>query len=96
MNPTFQGFGQSYLSSTAGVALALAAVVLIVSFTVVSRRNKRKYDFDVRPLWTEVTLTALYSGLVIGFGHYHAPVSGCAGSGGTLDYYRSLLRLYLQ
>ena len=67
MNPTFQGFGQAYLSSTAGVALALVAVVLIVSFTVVSRRNKRKYDFDVRPLWTEVTLTALYSGLVIGF-----------------------------
>ena len=67
MNPTFQGFGQAYLSSAAGIALAVAAVALIILYTVVSRRNKLKYDFPVRPLWAEAVLTTLYSGLAVGF-----------------------------
>jgi D-xylose transport system permease protein len=67
MNPTFQGLGQAYLSPAAGIALAVAAVALIILYTVVSRRNKLKYDFPVRPLWAEAVLTTLYSGLAVGF-----------------------------
>ncbi|NMB46672.1 MAG: sugar ABC transporter permease [Firmicutes bacterium] len=67
MDPTFQGFGQAYLSRTTGIVLAIVAVAVIVLFTMVSRRNKLKYDFAVKPLWTELVLTALYSGLAIGF-----------------------------
>lgn len=67
MNPTFQGLGQAYLSHTTGIALAIASVALIIVYTIMSRRNKLKYDFPVKPLWTEVVLIVLYSGLVIGF-----------------------------
>ena len=34
---------------------------------MVSRRNKLKYDFPVRPLWAEILLTAVYSALIVGF-----------------------------
>ncbi|HXL04992.1 MAG TPA: sugar ABC transporter permease [Bacillota bacterium] len=67
MNPTFQGLGQAYLSHTTGIALAIASVALIIVYTIMSSRNKLKYDFPVKPLWTEVVLIVLYSGLVIGF-----------------------------
>ncbi len=67
MDPTFQGFGQAYLSHAAGIVLAILAVAVIVLFTVVSRRNKLKYDFPVRPLWAEILLTAVYSALIVGF-----------------------------
>ncbi len=67
MNPTFQWLGQAYLSAVAGVVLAIAAVALIIAYTFVSRRNKLKYEFPVKPLWAEVGLAAFYSGLAIGF-----------------------------
>lgn len=67
MDSSFQSFGQAYLSHTAGILLAILAVAMIIVFTVVSRRNKLKYDFPVRPLWTEVLLTAIYCALAVGF-----------------------------
>ncbi|HHY31404.1 MAG TPA: sugar ABC transporter permease [Firmicutes bacterium] len=67
MDPSFQSLGQAYLSHTAGIALAAVAVALIVWFTVASRRNKIKYGFPARPLWSEALLTAIYCVLVVGF-----------------------------
>jgi len=96
MNPTFQGFGQAYLSGTTGIALTVVAVVLIASFAVVSRRNKQKYDFAVRPLWDRSHLDCSLLRIGDRFCHYHAPYRGVPVPVVLLDYYSSILCLYLQ
>lgn len=67
MNVTFQQIGQAYLSTAAGVVFATVGVALVVFYTFVSRRNRVKYGFPVKPLWADVALTMFYSALVVGF-----------------------------
>jgi D-xylose transport system permease protein len=45
-----------------GIALCVGIVAMLVS----SRRQRRKYDFPLRPMWAEVTLAAIGCGAVLG------------------------------
>ena len=67
MHPSFRNLGQSYLSTTTGIVLAVLAVVGIFAGAWITRRNRGKYGLAIRPLWIDLLIAGVYSALAILF-----------------------------
>ena len=67
MHPSFRNLGQSYLSTTTGIVLAVLAVVGIFAGAWITRRNRGKYGLAIRPLWIDLLIAGVYSALTILF-----------------------------
>lgn len=67
MDPSFRGLGQAYLSTSMGIILAVLAVGAIALSIGLRRRNRTKYGLSVNPLWQDLLIGAIYSGLVLLF-----------------------------
>lgn len=62
LDPTFQligGGAQGSVGGTLSWVLGLAGCVAIVALLINGRRQRRRYGFQVRPMWAEVLLGAL-------------------------------------
>lgn len=65
--PAFSQIAQGYLSPTVGWILA-ALVVALLFFTMArGRLKKRKYGFELAPLYLDVLKNVLFSALVVGY-----------------------------
>jgi D-xylose transport system permease protein len=69
MDPTFDLIGGGALGSVGGLItwiLGIVGCVAIVVFMVNSRRQRRRYNFPVRPMWAEAVLGIAGCGIVLG------------------------------
>ena len=69
LHPTYQLLGGGPIGSIgemASWAVAILACVGIVYSLVASRRRRKRYGFQVRPMWAEVTLIIVACGAVLG------------------------------
>ena len=69
LHPTYQLLGGGPVGSIgemASWAVAILASVGIVYSLVASRRRRKRYGFQVRPMWAEVTLIIVACGAVLG------------------------------
>lgn len=48
-------------------ALGLIAILVLVASTYLSRRRRKEFDFQVKPLWADLIMLTLYSGIIIAF-----------------------------
>ncbi len=65
--PIFAVIGQGYLPPMAGWILG-AAVVILLFYTMFSgRQKKRRYGFELGPLYMDILKTALFAVLVLGY-----------------------------
>jgi D-xylose transport system permease protein len=68
MDPTFDLIGGGALGSVGGLItwiLGIVGCVAIVVFMVNSRRQRRRYNFPVRPMWAEAVLGIAGCGIVL-------------------------------
>ena len=69
LDPSFQligGGSQGSLGGTLTWAVAVVGCIAIVALLVSSRRQRRRYDFPVRPMWAEVLLGVVGCAAVLG------------------------------
>jgi len=69
LDPTFQLIGGGALGSIGGTitwVLGIVGCVAIVALLINGRRQRRRYDFPVRPVWAEVLLGIVGSAAVLG------------------------------
>jgi D-xylose transport system permease protein len=65
--PTLAVIGQGYLPDYVGWIIA-AIVVALLFFTMFrGRRNKRRYGFEVAPIYLDILKTVLFSAVVVGY-----------------------------
>jgi D-xylose transport system permease protein len=70
MNETFQLLGggvDGAIGSTWSWIFGLVAITILCATTYASRRRRQEFDFNVKPLWAELLMLAVYSGLIISF-----------------------------
>ncbi len=65
--PSFSWIGQGYLKPTHGWIVAAGVVVLLFYTMFNSRQKKRRYGFELSPLYMDVLKTALYSVLILAY-----------------------------
>jgi D-xylose transport system permease protein len=65
--PEFAVIGQGYLPPYVGWIIAGLVVALLFITMFNSRRKKRRYGFELAPLYLDLLKTVLFSGLVIGY-----------------------------
>ncbi|MEJ5311539.1 MAG: sugar ABC transporter permease [Anaerolineae bacterium] len=63
--PLFSWIGQGYLKPIAGWVVALGVIVLLFYTMFNSRQKKRRYGFELSPLYMDILKTALYSVLIL-------------------------------
>ncbi|MBN1935372.1 MAG: sugar ABC transporter permease [Anaerolineae bacterium] len=63
--PLFSWIGQGYLRPTAGWIVAIGVIVLLFYTMFNSRQKKRRYGFELSPLYMDILKTALYSVLLL-------------------------------
>jgi len=63
--PLFSWIGQGYLKPTAGWVVAIGVIVLLFYTMFNSRQKKRRYGFELSPLYMDILKTALYSVLIL-------------------------------
>jgi D-xylose transport system permease protein len=69
LDPTFQllgGGAQGSVGETITWILGIAGCVAIIGLLWNGRRNRRRYDFPVRPMWAEVLLAVVGSAISLG------------------------------
>ncbi len=69
LDPTFQFIGGGALGSvgeTITWALGILGCLAIIAILYNGRRNRRRYDFPVRPMWAEVLLAVVGSAIALG------------------------------
>jgi len=65
--PLFSWIGQGYLRPTAGWIVAVGVIVALFYSMFSSRQKKRRYGFELSPLYMDILKTALYSVLLVGY-----------------------------
>ena len=65
--PALAVIAQAYLPQYVGWIIAAIVVVLLIFSTVSGRRRKRRYGFELAPLYLDVLKTVLFAGLVVGY-----------------------------
>ncbi|MGC9393623.1 MAG: sugar ABC transporter permease [Anaerolineae bacterium] len=65
--PLFSWIGQGYLEPTIGWIVAAGVIVLLFYTIFNSRQKKRRYGFELSPLYMDVLKTALYSVLILAY-----------------------------
>ena len=65
--PLFSWIGQGYLKPTAGWIVAAGVIVLLFYTMFNSRQKKRRYGFELSPLYLDVLKTVLYSVLIVAY-----------------------------
>jgi len=65
--PLFSWIGQGYLSPTAGWIVAVGVIVGLFYTMFNSRQKKRRYGFELSPLYMDVLRTALYVVLIVAY-----------------------------
>jgi D-xylose transport system permease protein len=65
--PLFSWIGQGYLKPTAGWIVAAGVVVALFYTMFNSRQKKRRYGFELSPLYMDILKTALYSVLIVAY-----------------------------
>jgi len=63
--PLFSWIGQGYLKPTQGWIVAIGVIVLLFYTMFNSRQKKRRYGFELSPLYMDILKTALYSVLIM-------------------------------
>ncbi len=63
--PLFSWIGQGYLEVPTGWIVAIGVVVLLFYTMFNSRQKKRRYGFELSPLYMDILKTALYSVLLL-------------------------------
>ncbi len=63
--PLFSWIGQGYLKTTQGWIVAIVVVALLFYTMFNSRQKKRRYGFELSPLYMDILKTALYSVLIL-------------------------------
>jgi D-xylose transport system permease protein len=69
MDSTFRlvgGGAGGAIGETLSLAVGVLACVGIIALLVLSRRQRRKYGFPLRPMWAEVALAGIGSAMVLG------------------------------
>jgi len=69
LDPTFQligGGAQGSLGGTLTWGLGLIGCLAIIALLIIGRRQRRRFGFPVRPIWAEVLVGAIGSGVVLG------------------------------
>ena len=65
--PLFSWIGQGYLKPTQGWIVAIGVIVLLFYTMFNSRQKKRRYGFELSPLYMDILRTALYSVLIVAY-----------------------------
>lgn len=65
--PLFSWIGQGYLKPTQGWIVAIGVIVLLFYTMFNSRQKKRRYGFELSPLYMDILKTALYSVLIVAY-----------------------------
>ncbi|MBN1979851.1 MAG: sugar ABC transporter permease [Anaerolineae bacterium] len=65
--PTFAVIGQGYLPKYVGWIIAGLVVALLFISMFNGRRKKRRYGFELAPLYLDMLKTVLFSGVVVGY-----------------------------
>ncbi len=65
--PLFSWIGQGYLKPTQGWIVAIGVIVLLFYAMFNSRQKKRRYGFELSPLYMDILRTALYSVLIVAY-----------------------------
>lgn len=63
--PGFSYIAQGYLNPTIGWILGVAVVAILVFMMFASRRTKRKYGFELKPIYQDLLKTGFFSLLVL-------------------------------
>jgi D-xylose transport system permease protein len=63
--PLFSWIGQGYLKPTAGWIVAAVVIALLFYAMFNDRQKKRRYGFELAPLYMDVLKMALYSVLIV-------------------------------
>ncbi len=63
--PLFSWIGQGYLKPTAGWIVAAGVIVTLFYTMLNNRQKKRRYGFELSPLYMDILKTALYSVLIV-------------------------------
>ncbi|HOU14348.1 MAG TPA: sugar ABC transporter permease [Anaerolineae bacterium] len=63
--PYFSWIGQGYLKPTAGWIVAAGVIALLFYTMFNSRQKKRRYGFELSPLYLDILKTVLYSVLIV-------------------------------
>jgi len=63
--PGFSTIGQGYLRSPANWILGIIVVIILFVMLFLTRRNKRKYGFELKPIYKDVLRTAFFSLLIL-------------------------------
>lgn len=63
--PLFSWIGQGYLEKAQGWIVAIVVVALLFYTMFNSRQKKRRYGFELSPLYMDILKTALYSVLIL-------------------------------
>jgi D-xylose transport system permease protein len=63
--PEFSVISQGYLSDRVGWIIAAGVVALLIYTMANNRQKKRRYGFELAPLYLDLLKTALFAGLVI-------------------------------
>jgi len=63
--PGFSYIAQGYLNPTIGWILGVAVVAILVVMMFASRRTKRKYGFELKPIYQDLLKTGFFSLLVL-------------------------------
>lgn len=65
--PLFSWIGQGYLKPTAGWIVAAGVIVTLFYTMLNNRQKKRRYGFELSPLYMDILKTALYSVLIVAY-----------------------------
>jgi D-xylose transport system permease protein len=65
--PLFSWIGQGYLESTAGWIVAMVVILALFYTTFNGRQKKRRYGFELAPLYMDIFKTALYAVLIVAY-----------------------------
>lgn len=69
MDATFRLMGggpNGSIGATASLVVGIIACIGIVSMILVGRRNRKRFNFPLRPMWAELTLIVVGCGVVLG------------------------------
>ncbi len=69
MDATFRLMGggpNGSIGATASLVVGIIACIGIVSMILVGRRNRKRFNFPLRPMWAELTLIVVGCGAVLG------------------------------
>jgi D-xylose transport system permease protein len=76
--PAFSVIAQGYLPNWAGWVLGAISIVLLVYSTVRGRNQKRKYGFELAPLFLDLIKVIFFSALIAGYVYYVNLYNGVA------------------